>query len=220
VIVVVGNDFDESLAIYKSGPGFHHYAADADGTLILRRVDYRPGRFRIVARKSAFARYLLYNLQAQEHLSALAGDIVTLARPARAEPFVGNTAATARDDRIGWSKAAVLAFLRDLAAYAGWPAGSVLFVVDGIRYPSNDPAVAASYFVQMREFFIAQTRQSGYEAIDMDPAFFARFRTTGERFEYARDGHWNGLAHGLAAEAALRSETSSRWRPSAAQALR
>jgi hypothetical protein len=220
VIVVVGNDFDESLAIYKRGPGFHHYVAGSDGALRLQRVDYEPSLFRITARKSAFARYLLFNLQAQEHLGALASDVMTLVRPARAETFVGNTSATANADRIRWSRAAVLAFFRDLAEYAGWPAGSVLFVVDGVRYPSDDPAVAASYFAQMREFFIAEARRAGYEAIDMDPGFFTRFRQTGEHFEYPTDRHWNDHAHRLAAEAALRSETLSRWQTSAAQAFR
>ena len=36
VINVVGNDFDESLAAYKLGPGFWLYAPDAAGTLRLR----------------------------------------------------------------------------------------------------------------------------------------------------------------------------------------
>ncbi len=220
VIVVVGNDFDESLAIYKSGPGFHHYVAGADGALRLQRFDYEPSGLRIAARKSAFARYLLFNLQAREHLGALATRLMTPVTPARAETFVGNTAASASADRIGRSKAAVLAFLRDLAREAGWPAGSVLFVVDGVRYPSDDPAVATSYFVQMREFFIAEARRAGYEAIDMDARFFARFRSSGERFEFPTDQHWNGLAHGLAAEAALRSSTVSRWQPSGARASR
>ena len=171
-----------------------------------------------MARRSAFARYLLFNLQAQDHLRALANDVMTLVRPAGAETYVGNTSSAADADRVGWSEAAVRAFFRDLADYAGWQAGKVVFVVDGIRYPSDDPAVAASYFVRMREFLIAEARRVGYEAIDMDSAFFAHFRATGERFEYPTDGHWNGLAHRLAAEAVLRSKVFSRWQTSAIRA--
>ncbi len=220
IIVVVGNDFDESLAIYKQGPGFHHYVAGANGALHLQRFDYEPSLLRLAVRKSALARYVLFNLQAHEHLPALANELMSFVRPARADIFVGNTSASTDADRLRWSKAAVLAFLHDLSAYAGWPPGSVLFVVDGVRYPSNNPAVAASYFVQMREFFIAAARRAGYEAIDMDPAFFAHYRATGERFEFPTDGHWNGLAHRLAAEAALHSALLSRWKPTAAQASR
>jgi hypothetical protein len=220
IIVVVGNDFDESLAIYKQGPGFHHYVAGANGALHLQRFDYEPSLLRLAVRKSALARYVLFNLQAHEHLPALANELMSFVRPARADIFVGNTSASTDADRLRWSKAAVLAFLHDLSAYAGWPLGSVVFVVDGVRYPSNNPAVAASYFVQMREFFIAAARRAGYEAIDMDPTFFAHYRATGERFEFPTDGHWNGLAHRLAAEAALHSALLSGWKPTAAQASR
>ena len=43
VINVVGNDFDESLAAYKLGPGFWLYAPDASGTLRLRLTEHEPG---------------------------------------------------------------------------------------------------------------------------------------------------------------------------------
>jgi hypothetical protein len=39
-IVIVGNDFDESLAAYMQRPGFHYYFETSDGKLTLRRVDY------------------------------------------------------------------------------------------------------------------------------------------------------------------------------------
>ncbi|HEX5864710.1 MAG TPA: hypothetical protein VF014_10745 [Casimicrobiaceae bacterium] len=220
VIVVVGNDFDESLAAYKEGPGFHHYVAGAASALRLQRFDYAYGKARVLARSSAFVRYLVFNLEAQVKLRALASRSAALIPSARAELFVGNTAAAADSERLSRSKAAVLAFFRDLAAYAGWPPGSVLFIVDGLRYPTNDAAVAASFFVQMREFFIAEAGRAGYEAIDMDPLLFAHFRATGERFDYPTDGHWNGLAHRFAAEAARGSNTLSRWQPSGARAPR
>ena len=220
VIVVVGNDFDESLATYKQGPGFHHYVEGPDGTLRLQRFDYAYGNARVLARSSAFVRYLVFNLEVQAKLRALASQLRALIPSARAEMFVGNTAAAVDSERLYWSKAAVLAFFRDLAAFAGWPPGSVLFIADGLRYPTDDPAVAASFFVQMREFFIAEAGRAGYEAIDMDPLFFAHFRATGQRFDYPTDGHWNGLAHQLAAEAARGSETLSHSRPSAVQSAR
>src|SRR5712691_1933752 len=44
VINVVGNDFDESLAAYKTGPGFWHYVSDTNGELHLRLFGYSPGR--------------------------------------------------------------------------------------------------------------------------------------------------------------------------------
>jgi hypothetical protein len=201
-IVVVGNDFDESLAAYNAQPGFHHYVEDG-GSLVLRRYDYRPGRLRELARKSALARYLIFNLGVLHHHNALRAFLaMPFATPARASPYVGNTAAAADAARLRDSEAGVRAFLRDLVEVAGWEPERVVFLVDGIRYPASDPAILDSYFVRMRGFFLAESRRAGFEAIDLDPMFFAR---PGERFEFPTDAHWNGNGHGVAATAVLGS---------------
>lgn len=210
VIVVVGNDFDESLAVYKAGSGFHHYVVAAAGELVLRRFDFEPGLPRVIVRKSAFARYLFFNVQAQERVRDLANKIMSFASSARADRFVGNTKAAADPIRIARSEAAVRAFFRDLASYAGWPPGQVVIVVDGVRYP-HDSSVSGSYFVRMREFLLAEARHTGYEAIDMDPTFITHFQRTGERYEFPTDGHWNGLAHRLAAHAVSSSRVFQRF---------
>ena len=72
-IVVIGNDWDESLATNKAGPGFHHYVEGPDGSLVLRRFDYVPSWWRELVRQSALGRYLFFNLQAPERLKLLLG---------------------------------------------------------------------------------------------------------------------------------------------------
>ena len=96
-------------------------------------------------------------------------------------------------------------------AVAGWTPSDVLFLVDGIRYPDSSPEVAASYFVKMREHFIAVARQQGFAAIDLDPAFFARHQADQSRFEFPTDAHWNAIAHGVAADALVDSALFKRW---------
>jgi hypothetical protein len=211
VVVVVGNDFDESLATYKIGDGFHHYVETADGSLELRRFDHRPSGIRLALQRSALARYLLLNLQVQHlpYVGVLA-HLVTGHR--RNEEFVGNTSAEAGRERLDRSQAAVRAFLADIDRYAGWRADQVLFVVDGIRYASRTAMLAGSYFGEMRNYFMAQARRAGFEVIDMDAHFFARARHEPVRFEFPTDGHWNGLAHGVAADAVKASELFTRWR--------
>jgi hypothetical protein len=200
-VLVVGNDFDESLAVYKVGPGFHHYVEAADGALVLRRFDYIPSWRRELVRGSAVGRYLFFNLQVQERLPTLFGLRPALVRPVHAQQYVGNTRAVADATRINRSKAATKAFLRDLVALAGWTPDRVVFLVDGIRYPSNDPAVLNSYFVEMRRYFMSEARAAGFEAVDLDPPFFARFKADGRRFEFASDAHWSGHGHAVAADA-------------------
>lgn len=207
IFVVVGNDFDESLAKYKTGPGFHLYVQGEGGELELRRSDYRPKWWVRLLLHSALVRYAVYHLQVQDHLPRL----FDVAAHAAEERFVGNTSARADSQRLADSRRAVAAFLRDLPDKSDLPPGRVLFLVDGVRYPVDDAptqaARAASYFVRMREHFIAEAKKRGYGVVDMDPIFFAHWRRHRARFEYPRDGHWNPLAHRLAADAVIRSES-------------
>jgi hypothetical protein len=60
---VISNDYDESHAAYKTGPGLWHYVPDAHGELQLRLFEYHPGWMRKAVLRSALARYLVFNMQ-------------------------------------------------------------------------------------------------------------------------------------------------------------
>ena len=51
VFVIVGNDFDESLSKYKTGPGFHHFTETSDGALSLELYDYSPTSLRKIGKR-------------------------------------------------------------------------------------------------------------------------------------------------------------------------
>jgi len=193
VIVVVGNDFDESLWSYASSPGFWRYAPNDSDELQLRLLDYRPGRFRDLVYASALARYLVFNLQVGNFRSP-----IFLGR------YAGNTSADASPERLRDSVAAINAFLRDLPSYSELPPSRVMFLVDGMRYREVAAAQAGSYFATMRTTFIDLARQQGYGAIDLDDQFF---RQDDERFEFVNDGHWNSAGHRVACKAALTAST-------------
>ena len=63
VIVVVGNDFDESLRKYKSAPGYHYFVKNGDRGMTLERVDYSPSLVTRILRHSALGRYVGINLR-------------------------------------------------------------------------------------------------------------------------------------------------------------
>lgn len=219
LINVVGNDFDESLADYRVAQGFWLYAAKPDGGLKLELVDYRPGILRAAAGYSAFMRYAFFNLRVQDapqNLAAAANGLFARlhagADPERtadaaAQPqYAGNTAAAADEARMKKSLAVIDAFFADLPVMTGLPADRIVFTLDGFRYPEAASGAAGSYFDVMRREFMARAGARGYEAIDLDPAFFARHRATGERFDFPpRDGHWNANGHAVAAGEALKS---------------
>ena len=210
VINVVGNDFDESHAAYATRPGFWHYVPDAGQQLSLRLFEYRPSFLGRVAVSSALGRYLIFNLRVGVAWISLKQFL--FGGPAMAEPrYAGNTAASADAERISRSLAALDAFFRDLPAYAGLPPGRILFVVDGLRYPAVAAAAAGTYFDQMRRALLEKAAALGYTTIDLDPHFFEHHRRTGERMEFANDGHWSSIGHRVAFDAVMASPFLTRF---------
>jgi hypothetical protein len=200
-VVVVGNDFDESLWTYRKGSGFHVYVNGPDGRLDLRRTDYRPSPLRVLVRRSALGRYLVFHLHVVETASAIAARWgFSSAAHAAMTPYVGNTAAEASPERVRDSQAAIDAVLSDFARMVAVPPKRIAFLVDGARYDGNIEATERSYFGQMRSYFMRQASQRGYEVIDLQPWFVARSRD-GIRLEFPTDAHWNAIAHEVAAEA-------------------
>ena len=76
-------------------------------------------------------------------------------------------------------------------------------VIDGDRQDIYAGTSRDSYFNAMRDYLIEQSRKHLFEIVDMDVVFREHFQKYRQVFEFQTDGHWNGLAHGLAAEAVL-----------------
>jgi hypothetical protein len=196
---VIGNDFDESHADYSTRAGFWIYAPDADGQLRLKLFDYRPSPVQSVLRRSALARYLLLNVglihYRRERLISMwssAGEPV----PANPAPI---------EKRVRDSRAVIEAFFRDLRDQVGLPPDRVLFTLEGFRYPEAAKAREGSYHDQVRQAFREFAASRGYDVVDLDPLFFARYQRSRERFERAYDHHWTGVGHEIAAEAVMSS---------------
>ncbi len=195
VVVVIDNDYDESLIEYGAKVRFHQFADRGEG-VALERIDHAPSlRSRLLLR-SALVRYLVYNLQALESARRVRSRIAGTEDP---RLFSVHTPARAERARVAASKRAVDAFLDLLPAYAGLDPGRIAFVVDGIRprlYDGRALAAARGSFVDvMRRYFLANADRAGYAAIDLQPRFIAHYRRHRQRFEWPRDDHWNALGH-------------------------
>jgi hypothetical protein len=207
VIVIVGNDFDESLRPYKLQRSHHYFEEHLSG-LRLARMDYSPSFLRRAIARSALARYVYWNTA---HLpQKIANKVRRLWRPAEgAVQYVGNTRASADSQRVADSRRAVDEFLAELPSRSGLDPYRILFVVDGMRPNLYDAeglrTAAGSYFDQMREYLMASAARSGFQVIDMQPILIARHRRDGSRFEYEVDSHWNAIAHEEAAMAVAKS---------------
>lgn len=204
IVVVVANDFDESLLAYKRSPaGFHYFVQDTLGQATLQRIDYRVSFWKKLVRHSALGMYLTVNVDVSR--------VYYLARHYLArEKFVGNTSASTDSLRVVKSQWVVDNFLSLLPAKSGLAASRILLVIDGIRHQLYDEearrTAPSSYFGIMRQYFIERATIHGFEVIDMQPLFISHYQFHGQQFEFLRDNHWNSLGHALFTEAALNSQ--------------
>jgi hypothetical protein len=212
VVVIVGNDFDESLAQYRTGPGSYFFREDSTG-LVLQRTDYSPSLGRRVLRQSALVRYLTLNL---------GGGVDRVKRVLQGNSpgdlrYVGNTAAAFTPERLQGSRKAVNAFLNLLPSHSGIDPGRTVLVMDAMRpdmYTAEGlRAASGSFFDLMRRYLIDQAQQRGYEVVDMQSRFLHRYGLDGRRFESSSEPHWNGLGHEEAAIAVASSKAFGRIFP-------
>jgi hypothetical protein len=205
VVVIVGNDFDESLAQYRTGPGSYYFRQDSTG-LVLHRTDYSPSLGRRILRQSALVRYLTLNL---------GGGVAKVKRVLQGQSlvdpqYVGNTAAAFTSERLQDSRKAVDEFLSLLPSHSGVDPGHTVLVIDAMRPAMYDERglreASGSFFDLMRRYVIDRARQRGYEVVDMQSRFLHRYALDGQHFESSSDHHWNGLGHEEAAKAVAASK--------------
>lgn len=208
IVVVVANDFDESLLEYKGSPhGFHYFVRDTLGQASLQRVDYHVSFWKKLTRRSALGMYLTVNVDLSRFYYLVRYYFMR-------EKFVGNTLASTDSLRVAKSQWVVDNFLLMLPAKSGLAASRILFVIDGIRpqlyHEETLHAAAPSYFGMMRQYFIDRAAARGFEVIDMQPIFVNHYKLHRHRFEFPRDNHWNSLGHALFADAVMHSQMIKR----------
>jgi len=194
VVVNIANyDFLESDTAYRQTPGMWVYdRADADARL--RLISYHPSWWRRMARHSALIRYLLLNLNLDRPLMAahLIAGLAPIREAVAAEP----------DVRLAASSRVIPLFFRDLARLTGLPPSRVLFVMDGAHYPHT---LVNEDTARIRQSFREAAQAGGYETIDLQPLFLARYKQQATVFEIPGDPHWNGEGHAIAAEGVMSS---------------
>jgi len=208
VVVIVGNDFDESLCKYSFGSAQHCYQLDDNKKLILKRIDYKPNLLKTIARKSALVRHIFYNT------AGFRTTLLTAKHKQEKVKYVGNKRVDFTQQKLDLSKKAVDQFLIDLPVLSDISPENIVFVVDGIRpqlyQPEKLPEVKDSYVAIMLKYFIGQADTKGFEVIDMQPRFIKRHLRDKARFEFSTDHHWNGAGHSEASSAVEQSSMFKR----------
>jgi hypothetical protein len=211
VVVIVGNDFDESVYGHRRRDGIYHLYPTPDGSF-----DYRltplpaPGLIERVLRHSALALYLARNVG----VSNVIGWFRPSAANAQAD-YIGHTAAAADPARVDEGQRVIAWFLDTLPQAACLAPRDIVLVVDAARPQLYNPvdlaSAQASYFGKMRTRMISEAKTHGFTVVDMEPYFVTAYAADHKTFEYPDDGHWN--AHGHAVAAAVVRQALGGWAP-------
>lgn len=201
-VLIVGNDFDESLPAYDLKQVFHQFAPDEQGHMVPRLLqEYHPNWKRDIIKRSALARYVFFNLSAWQTWAKIKQFLMRRDMPETI--YAGNTSADTDSQRMADSKMAVDLFLAQLPQNSGLKPKDIILIMDASRgdiYIGKPESERGYYFDVMRRYVITQARQKGYQVIDMEPVMAAHYKKNQQKFEFPSDAHWNGLAHELAAK--------------------
>lgn len=178
------------LSALTSPPDRGHNGFFEDGGAVaVRHNVYQESPLKQIVQKSALARYMYFNLKFPEWLSRA----VPVGRPVETSAV---TVAAERKERI------LNYYFSELQKLAGSAHVQILFLIDADRelIYSGQLTPKAVRNKADREIFLRNAPTYGHDVVDMKPVFERHWTQRHERMDYLpADGHWNPLAHQLAA---------------------
>lgn len=199
VIVIVGNDFDESLCNYRRKLGTWCF----DENFNLNFIPFEGYSLkRGLARNSAFIRYLVFHLGLDWRKIITTFGLHDAGLSARAQ-YAGNTKRLKPNYIAQASRSAINHFFDEISKMG--LSNKITLIVDADRADIYNNLITDSYFRDMRNHLINLAKIKGVSHVDMEKVFKSDFSTFGQRFEFPTDGHWNERTHRLAAMEFLKS---------------
>lgn len=181
------------LSLLNAPPLRGHSAfVDGAGGVQLVHQPYKELASKELVRRSALARYLRYNLKATELISA----------PRRK----GESSAESMSGKL-LRESYLRYYFSELQSLASSCHLTVIFLMDGDRGAlySKNTAVRSVWDQDDKQVFMNLAAEYRHEVIDMQPVFAGHWANSHERMDYLpADGHWNPVAHRLAAAEVLK----------------
>ncbi|MDC0603829.1 hypothetical protein OAO96_00890 [Amylibacter sp.] len=197
IIVIVGNDFDESLCEYRIKLGT--WCFDENMKLTFNPFNGYTG-LRSYARKSAFARYVFLQVGINWRDLMAVLKLKPQGMEAASE-YAGNVKRLKSRDIFDKSVMVVDKFFEELEKLN--ISDAVTLVLDANRQDIYNNQRSESYFKKMRDYTIIKASENGVRLVDMRPIFLDDYKENQIKFEFPTDGHWNEHAHKLVAEALM-----------------
>ncbi|MDB9872197.1 hypothetical protein OAD02_02740 [Alphaproteobacteria bacterium] len=197
VIVLVGNDFDESLCNIRIKEGT--WCFDDKYNLTFNRFDGYQG-LRALARKSATLRYIVFHLGLNWRAVAAGLGLKDPGLSAVKE-YAGNVDRYKSDQITRASFTVIDHFFKELVKMG--IENKVTIVLDADRADIYNDTNTKSYFKNMRSYTMQIANLNQITTIDMDPIFRDDYSRYNKKFEFPTDGHWNEHAHRLVSNALI-----------------
>jgi len=200
VILIVGNDFDQSLCDYRVKEGT--WCFDKNYNLTFVPFNGYQG-VRSFARQSAFIRYLVFQLGINWRQLMFRIGLSDKGMEAD-HNYAGNVKRYKPQQIVKDSMIVVDRFMEALSAMK--IEKKVTLVVDADRQDIYTGRLTSSYFRQMRDYTIKSAKLHNIEVIDMQPIFEQDYLKHGQKFDFPTDGHWNERAHNLLSTAIMKNK--------------
>ena len=174
----------------------HSGFAIRDGAVVVEHSSYQESSAKTLVLRSALMRYAMSNLKLPNWFSAKLAALRSRA-PQAAAPDDGAQLAQRRKILDYYFEQ-----LRKLSAQNG---SKVIFLIDADRERiyKNSPR-SISWQPGDREWIVQSVRDSGFALVDLQPAFAEHWQQRRERLDFEPlDGHWNRVAHAIAAQRIL-----------------
>jgi hypothetical protein len=184
-VVVFVRESDVSDILLPPERGHNGFRVNGE-TVELTHNPYSESRYKQLLLRSALARYVYFNLKTGALLAA----------PSSRN---GNQSHSARD--LAGRNRALTYFFEQLQLLSRELGTHVILLVDGARKGIYAGNASKTWAGDDREYFMAQAQRAGFAIADMQPVFAQYWATVHERMDFLPgDGHWNSVAHRLAAQ--------------------
>jgi hypothetical protein len=195
VVVLFVEPFDLSLLLEKPAVGHNGFVVTNETQVSVIHSPYTESPNKELLLRSALIRYLYYNLKfpdwASKALSSLGG---------KKPEFVDPT------DKLEPKKQLALNYYFSELSTLGHTNGfRVVFLLDGDRKAIYSKSRDQSWNAVDRELFLKLALKHQLDVVDMQPDFQHDWDQKHERMDFLpMDGHWNPVAHRLAADKIMR----------------
>jgi lysophospholipase L1-like esterase len=204
IITLIHNDFDESLEGKSISPVYHTLKINTDSSVTeIPAQPYQVSTMRRLFKRSAFVRYLLFNIKIQETWQAFKAKWQTVEQP---QNFNANIDVNAiLNNKVAIQKAVdyICSSLK-----AEFPDKQFLLMIDGSRYDIYDHKLNECNVCYMNDMSMQAAQKYAMWSIDLNYLFEREYKKNKQVFNTPEDFHWNAYAHQLVADTLTQFITS------------